>query len=92
MSNVWRDHLSPRFEVDDRGSRKLSPLRRSPSSVRSDRTARDRPGVEFASYPASKIIDSWSRTPNSTIGHPLNPDGKTMSVSTDKQLFIGEGF
>src|ERR1700712_616333 len=30
--------------------------------------------------------------PNVTIGHPLNLDGKTMSASTDKQLFIGEGF
>lgn len=26
------------------------------------------------------------------MGHLLTPDGKTMSVSTDKQLFIGEGF
>ncbi|EIF35483.1 hypothetical protein BCh11DRAFT_03304 [Burkholderia sp. Ch1-1] len=30
--------------------------------------------------------------PNVTIGHPLNPDGKTMSASTAKLLFIGEGF
>lgn len=26
------------------------------------------------------------------MGHLLTPDGKTMSVSADKQLFIGEGF
>jgi Uncharacterized conserved protein len=38
----------------------------------------------------SSIQGREDRTAQSIIYSP--PDGKTMSVSTDKQLYIGEGF